>query len=392
MTETTQPLEFDPYSHAVHDDPFSYYQRLRDEAPVYRNDRLGFTALSRYHDVLAALHDHDTYCSRYGITLEPRSPLPMMITMDPPDHTVMRRVVSRTFTPRRIADLEPRIRQLSANYLAAWDGAASGDLIADYAAKLPMDVISSMLGVPESEQDLLRGWSDLMVHREEGNPDITDAGIESAIKLYQYFTAAVKERRTGSDADDLLTGLVAAEVDGARLTSDEVVAFCVLLVIAGNETTTKLIGNACYWLWAFPDQRQLALDDPGLLPEVVEETLRHEGSTQIMARTTTRDVVLHEVTIPEGEKVLLLLGSGNRDERFWDRPDQFDIRRDTRQHLSFGHGLHVCLGAALARLETRIALGDVLARAGAYEIDAGGLVRMHSGNVRGYANMPITFA
>ncbi len=392
MTATTHPLEFDPYSHAVHDDPFPYYRRLRDEAPAYRNDRLGFTALSRYHDVLAALHDHDTYCSRHGITLEPRSPLPMMITMDPPEHTVMRRVVSRTFTPRRIADLEPRIRDLSAAYLAPWDGASGGDLIADYAAKLPMDVISSMLGVPESEQDMLRGWSDLMVHREEGNPDVTDAGIDAAVNLYQYFTAAVKDRRAGSEADDLLTGLVAAEVDGARLTSNEVVAFCVLLVIAGNETTTKLIGNACYWLWAFPEQRQLVLDDPGLLPDVVEETLRYEGSTQIMARTTTRDVILHDAIISEGEKVLLLLGSGNRDERFWDRPDEFDIRRATRQHLSLGHGLHVCLGAALARLETRIAIGDVLARAGAYDIDTAGLVRMHSGNVRGYAHMPIAFA
>lgn len=384
----TEPVEFNPYSHAVHDDPFPYYARLRDEAPLYRNDTLDFYALSRYQDVLDALHDAETYCSRFGITLEERSPLPMLITLDPPDHTAMRRIVSRTFTPRRIADLEPRIRALSARYLDDLAERGEGDLIGEYSARLPMDVISTMLGVPEADQDDLRGWSDAMIHREEGDPDITPTGIDGAIKLYQYFTALTKEKRE-RPGGDLLSGLVDAEIDGERLTNDDIVAFCVLLVIAGNETTTKLIGNASYWLWRNPDQRRILLDDPTRIPDAVEETLRYEGSTQIMARTATRDVELHGGTIPEGGRVLLLLGAGNRDERYWDRPDEYLIGRDKRLHLSFGHGIHVCLGAALARMETRIALEHILDRLGSYEIDVDGLERVHSGNVRGYRRMPV---
>ncbi len=386
----TDPLVFNPYAHEVHDDPFPFYRRLRDEAPVYHNEELGFWALSRYDDVLDALHDYDTYCSRHGITLEPRSPLPMMITMDPPEHTAMRRLISRTFTPRRIADLEPSIRALSARYLSAFDGRTSGDIIAEYSARLPMDVISTMLGVPEPDQDMLRGWSDAMIHREEGSPDVTADGIDAAIQLFEYFSAIVVEKQA-RPLDDLLSALVTAEVDGERLTDKDVVAFCFLLVIAGNETTTKLIGNATYWLWRNPDQRQLLLDDPSLCADAVEEVLRYEGSTQLMARTTTRDVTRHGVTIPADEKVLLLLGSGNRDERFWDRPDEFDIRREKKLHLSFGHGVHVCLGAALARLETRIALEDILDRFGAYDVDADGISRIHSGNVRGYDHLPISW-
>lgn len=384
------PVQFNPYAHAVHDDPFPFYERLRDEAPLYRNDELGFWALSRYDDVLEALHDHGTYSSADGITLEPRSPLPMLITFDPPEHTVMRRLVSRTFTPRRIADLEPRIRDLSQQYLSAFEGRHTGDLIGEYTAKLPMDVISTMLGAPPADQDMLRGWTDDLIHREEDSPDVTPTGIEAAIHLYQYFTELTKEKRA-DPGDDLLSGLTLAEVDGERLTNDDIVAFCVLLVIAGNETTTKLIGNAAFWLWRNPDQRRLLLDDPGRIPDAVEETLRYEGSTQIMARTTTRPVDLHGAVIPEGDKVLLLLGAGNRDPRFWDRPDEYDLDREKKLHLSFGHGVHVCLGAALARMETRISLEHLLARFGEYDVDAAGIERVHSGSVRGYSCLPISW-
>lgn len=383
------PVTFNPYAHEVHDDPFPYYRRLRDEAPAYHNVDLGFYALSRHADVLDALHDHDTFCNRHGITLEEKNPLPMMLTMDPPEHTVMRRVVSRVFTPRRIAELEPHIRELSAKHLDAIDDPRHFDLIADYSGRLPMDVISAMLGVPDEDQQTLRAWSDALIEREEGTPDVTPAGVEGAINLYRYFAAHIARLRQ-APGDDLVSGLLVTEVDGARLTDDEVIGFCFLLVIAGNETTTKLIGNACYWLWRFPDQRAILLADPSRTADAVEETLRYEGSTQVMARTTTRDVERHGVVIPADTKVLLLLGSANRDERFWDRPDEFDVGREAKGHLAFGHGIHVCLGAALARLETRIALEHLLERLGPYDIDPAGLVRVHSGNVRGYARMPIT--
>jgi cytochrome P450 len=383
-------VRFNPYSYEFHDDPFPVYRQLRDEAPSYHDDELGFWALSRYDDVVRGLHDPDTFCSRFGITLEADNPLPMMLTTDPPDHTALRRLVSRAFTPRRVADLEPAIRTLSRDYLDALGDRPSVDLIADYAALLPMDVISKLLGVPDGDQRQLREWSDALLHREEGDMDVTPAGIDAAYQLYKYFSAFVAERRADPGDDDLAAALVAAESTGERLTDDQVVGFLFLLIIAGNETTTKLLGNCLLALQRFPGERAKVLADPARIPDAVEEILRFETSTQLMARTLTRDVELHDRTMPEGDKVLLLLGSGNRDERVWDRPDVYDIDRSwPTHHLAFGHGIHVCLGAALARLEMRVSLEEFLVRHPRFEIDEGALERMHSGNVRGYSRMPI---
>ncbi len=394
MTDATMldaaPLSYNPYATEVNRDPFPIYARLREEAPVYHNAEMGFYALSRYDDVLAALHDTDTYCNRHGITLEAKSPLPMMLTMDPPDHTTMRRLVSRVFTPRRIQELEPRIRDLSAKYLDRFRHDGEADLIRDYSAKLPMDVISTMLGVPDEDQDQLREWTDAMIDREDGNPEILPHGIEGATRIYSYFLADVKAKRA-RPGDDLTSGLLEAEVDGVRLTDDEIVGFCFLLIIAGNETTTKLIGNAVSWLAREPAQRQILLADPSRIADAVEETLRIEGSTQLMARTLTRDTQLHGVTMTDGAKVLVLLGAANHDPAMFENPDTFDLDRPTRNHVGFGHGIHVCLGAALARLETRIALEDIHAHLLDYEVDVAGLRRINSGNVRGYSAMPITF-
>lgn len=382
-------VRFNPYAYEVHEDPFPVYARLRAEAPCYHDDELDFYALSRYSDVLDALHDPDTYCSRYGITLEDGNPVPMLLTTDPPEHTRLRRLVSRAWTPRRIAAMEDDIRALSTRYLDSLAGRDRIDLIGDYAALLPMDVISRLLGVPDADQDRLRTWSDLLLHREEGVPDVTPAGIEAAGHLYRYFAAFVADRRR-SPGDDFTSVLVAAEPDGEVLTDDQVIGFCFLLIIAGNETTTKLIGNTLLALQRHPAEKAKVLADPGRLPDAVEEVLRYDGSTQVMARTLTRDTVLHGVTMREGAKVLLLLGSANRDERVWDRPDVFDLdRAGTTHHVGFGHGIHVCLGAALARLEMRVSLGEFLARAPGYEIDESRLTRVHSGNVRGYSSMPM---
>jgi cytochrome P450 len=396
MATTGAPLVFNPYAWEVHEDPFPFYRRLRDEAPAYYHPDLDFWALSRYDDVLDALHDTATYTSTQGITLEPRSPLPMIITMDPPEHTQMRRLVSRAFTPKRMADLEDHIRALSSGYLDTMADrlAATGecDLIHDYAGRLPMDVISKMLGVPDADQDMLREWTDQLLVRAEGEPEMTPAGEAAGAELFGYFLDHVRATRAaGAEGDDLTSALVRVEADGRRLDDLEVVAFGFLLIIAGNETTTKLLGNVAYWLTRFPDQKQLLLDDPGRIPDAVEEILRYEGSTQLMARTLTRDVEKHGETMAEGTKVLLLLGSGNRDERVWPDPDRFDLTRDRPvQHLAFGHGVHVCLGAALARLEMRVSLEEIHRRFPAYEVDHDRCVRIHSGNVRGYSSVPMT--
>jgi cytochrome P450 len=383
-------VRFNPYSYEFHDDPFPVYRQLRDDAPAYHDDALGFWALSRYDDVVAALHDPDTFCSRFGITLEEGNPIPMMLTTDPPAHTALRRLVSRAFTPRRVADLEPAIRALSRTYLDHLPGGSQADLIVDYAAPLPMDVISKLLGVPDGDQEQLRGWSDALLHREEGDMNVTPAGIDAAYQLYKYFSAFVTERRADPGADDLAAALVASESDGDQLTDDQVVGFLFLLIIAGNETTTKLLGNCLLAMQRFPRERAKVIADKARIPDAVEEILRYEGSTQVMARTLTRDVELHGARMPEGDKVLLLLGSANRDERVWDRPDDFDIDRAwPTHHLAFGHGIHVCLGAALARLEMRVSLEEFLERFPGYEIDENALERVHSGNVRGYSRMPI---
>ena len=387
-------MELNPYSHEFHDDPFPVYRALRDHAPSYRNAELGFWALSRYQDVLGALHDPDTYCSRFGITLEQDNPLPMLLTTDPPAHTDLRRLVSRAFTPRRVADLEPEIRALAQRFLAGLVERGVGDLVADYAARLPMDVIARMLGVPEHDEEQLRDWTNALLDRDEGVPDVTPAGIEAATNLYKYFCDFVSERRsaiaTGNAPDDLTTALCTAGAGEEALRDDQVVGFLFLLIIAGNETTTKLLANCLLALQRFPRERAKIVQDPARIPDAVEEILRWEGSTQLMARTLTRDVELHGERMAAGDKVLLLLGSANRDERVWDRPDEFDIdRASSVQHLGFGHGIHVCLGAALARLEMRVSLEEILRAMPAYEIDESACTRVHSGNVRGWATVPI---
>ena len=383
-----------PYSYEFHEDPFSFYRELRDHEPCYYNSELDFWALSRYDDVLAALHDPGTYCSRFGITLEQDNPLPMLLTTDPPDHTELRRLVSRAFTPRRVAEMESDIRLLSTRFLDGLIAKGEGDLIADYAARLPMDVIARMLGVPEADEEQLRVWTNVLLDRDEGIPDVTPAGVEAAANLYKYFWAFVGERRrsiaAGAAPDDLTTALctVAAGTDG--LGDDQVVGFCFLLIIAGNETTTKLLANCLLALQRFPAERRKVVDDPRRIPDAVEEILRYEGSTQLMGRTLTRPVDLHAARMPQGAKVLLLLGSANRDERVWDRPDEFDIdRADPTQHVGFGHGIHVCLGAALARLEMRVSIEEIFRRMPRYEIDESACVRVHSGNVRGWAHVPV---
>ena len=386
-------VHYDPYSYEIHEDPYPVYARLRADAPAYYNEHRDFWALSRYDDVRAATNDWRTYTSTEGITIEPRrrGVEPHIIEMDPPRHTQLRAVVSRAFTPARIARLEAPIRDRTRALISRF-GSGRVDVIGELAALLPMAVISEMLGVPDTDQDRLRHAADALLHREPDSDEITPEGIEGATTLYGYFDALIRARQD-APADDLLSVLMTASDDGddGGLSHSELLGFCFLLIIAGNETTTKLIGNAVSLLAEHPEQRRAVRDDRALIPRAVEETLRFDTSTQAMARCLTRDVDLHGARMRAGTKVLLLFGSANRDERHWPDADGFDIHRDTAGHMSFGHGIHHCLGAALARLEARVALEELLPVLGDYEVDRDGARRVHSGNVRGFAALPLRF-
>jgi hypothetical protein len=398
------PLAFDPYAYEVHEDPYPLYARLRAEAPAYRNEVLGFWALSRHADVLAAFKDWETFSSRHGVSLDldafhaQAETTMSFLAMDPPRHDRLRALVSRGFTPRRVLALEPRIRALSIAYLDAFAERGACDFIRDFAGKLPMDVVSELLGVPEADRAQLRTWADLVVHREEGVRSLPPAAAESALRMLHYFTEMLADRkRRGSPQrdpdgrDDLTGALLEAEIDGDRLSDREIIGFLFLMIVAGNETTTKLLGNALYWLWRHPDQRARLRADPSLVPRWVEETLRYDNSTQALARILTRDVELHGEKLRAGERAVLLIGSANRDERAFPEPDRFDLLRDTRASLAFGQGTHFCLGASLARLEGVVALEELWRRIPDYEIEPDGIVRVHSVNVRGFAALPLRF-
>jgi len=387
-------LEFDPYAYEVHEDPYPLYARLRAEAPVHRNETLDFFALSRHADVLAAFRDTRSFSNAWGVSLDPAAWSPMarlymsFLGMDPPEHTRMRGLVARGFTPRRVAALEARIREIATEHLDPLVGSGGFDVITDFAGKLPMDVISEMLGVAKADRAELRRLADLLVHRDEGVQDVPAEGVEAFGKLRAYFQDLIATRRA-RPGEDLLSALLAAEPGGDRLDDDEILSFCNLMIVAGNETTTKLLATALYWLWRNPEQRRLVEDDRSLIPGWVEETLRYDNSTQMLARRVAADVEVRGTKLREGDRVLLMVGSGNRDEDVFPDADRYDIRRDTSEMLSFGRGAHFCMGAALARLEARVAFEEWWPRFADYEIEPAGAVRVHSVNVRGFAALPV---
>ena len=388
----------DPFEYAFHEDPYPIYAALRAEAPVYHNHELGFWAFARHADVLNGFRDWRTYSNREGVALEQSqlardgnvTAIMSMLGMDPPRHDQLRALVSRAFTPRRVAELEPEIRELATHYVDRFIDRGRCDLIADFAGLLPMDVVSEMLGVPQADRQTLRRWSDDVLHREEGTREVPPSAIQASAQLIAYYAELVQERRKGP-GEDLVSALLEAEIDGERLLDEDVIGFLFLMVVAGNETTTKLLGNALYWLEKNPAERDKLRRDPGLIPQWAEETLRYDNSSQLLARVVTRDHEVDGNLLREGEKVLLLIGSANRDELVWSRPDVYDIERDTTQSLSFGQGTHFCLGASLARLEAKISLEELHARLPDYAIDHEGLVRVHSTNVRGFASVPLEF-
>jgi cytochrome P450 len=389
-------VHFDPFAYEFHEDPYPVYRALRAHAPVYKNPEMGFWALSRHADVVAGFKDSERLCNSGGISLEmgdlgsDMSAVLSILGMDPPRHTRMRGLVSRGFTPRRVAGLEPRVRQMATAYIDRFAEKGHCDFVAEFAGRLPMDVVSEMLGVPESDRDTLRAWADTVLHRDEGVRSVPPEGVAASMKLLEYFFKLVASRRKQPGAD-LASALLQVELDGDRLDEKDIIAFCYLMIIAGNETTTKLLANALYWLEKNPGARAEIRANPALVPQWVEETLRYDNSTQLMARTATSDFELRGEKIRRGEKVLLLIGSANRDERVFAEPDRFDLHRDTSESLAFGKGIHFCLGAALARLEGRVSLEELMRRLPDFRVDASGCRRVHSTNVRGFSALPITF-
>jgi len=399
-------LCYDPYDYAIDADPYPVWKRLRDEAPLYRNEELGFYALSRYDDVLQGLLDTDTFLSGHGIVLEmitdePYANVPMMIMKDPPEHTRLRKLVSRAFTPRRIADLEIKIAKICNEFLDSVDGQDEFDYVETFAGLLPPTVILALVGYPEGHAARFRELADQSLHVEDGGtmqaahdvdrPLVSESG-EIGNEAFAILPELMEQRRTDPQ-DDLITGLVHAEIDedgeSRTLTLDEIVGFVQLLSSAGTETVARLLSFAAVTLAQHPDQRQLLVDDPSLIPNAVEELLRFEAPSPIQSRWVSRDVELHGKVVPRGSKLSLLNGSGDRDERHFEHPDTFDVRRVIDRHLAFGYGTHFCIGAALARLEGKVALQETLRRFPTWDVDESRLERVHTSTVRGYTSVPM---
>jgi cytochrome P450 len=397
MTEviTTGPY-WDPYHADQRVAPYEAWRRLRDEAPVYHNERYGFWALSRFADVLAASLDTETFSSARGITLDSIGdpiPLPMMIMMDPPLHDAFRKVVSRAYTPRRIASLEDRIRQLCADYLDPFVEVGGFDFVQDFGMRLPVMVISSLLGFPEEDHDQLREWSDIGLHREEGKEGFTPEARAVQELTFAYYSTQVGQRRR-QPRDDMITALVEADLetpDGVvrKLDDLEIMGMMALISNAGNETVARMLGWAALVLADFPDSRRQMAEDPSLIPGGVEELLRYEAPSPIQGRYVTRDVEMHGTLIPEGAKLALLTGSAGRDERRYPDPDTYDILRSIDRHLTFGYGAHFCLGAALARMEGKVALTEVLRRFPSWEVDRAAVTYVATNTVRGPSSVPV---
>ena len=397
MTATESDVYYDPFDFEIDTDPYPIWKRLRDERPLYYNERYDFYALSRFEDVERALVDWRTYSSARGTVLEliksgVEIPRGSIIFEDPPDHDLYRGLLSRVFTPRKMAAIEPKIREFCARTLDPLVGSGGFDFIRDLGAQMPMRTIGMLLGIPEQDQEALRDRIDEGLRLDEGTmPDVNleARGYEQSEAFAQYI-----DWRAEHPSDDLMTELLQADFEDAegtrrRLSRDELLGYINLLAGAGNETTTRLIGWTGKVLAEHSDQRRQLVEDRSLVANAIEELLRFEPPSPVQARYVTKDVEHHGQPVPEGSAVLLLNASGNRDERKFSDPDRFDIRRAIDHHLAFGYGTHFCLGAALARLEGRVALDEVLARFPTWEVDWDNAVQARTSTVRGWERLPV---
>ena len=349
MTTTAPEFIYDPSTAQFQDDLWDVYRTLRDQHPVYRHPLTGTYALSRFEDVWRAVHDHDSFSS---VVEEAQNLLPQMIYFDPPRHTAMRALVSRAFTPKRVAAVEDLVRQTARELCAGVAERGECELQHEFAAILPSVVIARMIGVPDEHIPSFRNWTESFLEIQ-GPQDFADA----AGKIYGLFAELLAERRA-RPRDDLMTALIDAEAEGNKLSDEELLGFCLLLILAGNDTTSSLIGSGIALLSQYSDQRARLVNDPSLWPNAIEELNRMESPAQVLPRTTTRDVEIHGTTIPADSRVMLIWGAANHDDREFTNPEMLDVTRKFSRHLAFGHGIHYCLGANLARLEARAAFEE----------------------------------
>lgn len=390
----TTDLYYDPFDFDIDDDPYPIWRRMRDEAPLYHNEKYDFYALSRHDDVARELHNWDTYRSGKGTTMDiimSDIPVPpgVILFEDPPLHDIHRRLLSKVFTPRRMEAIEHLVRQYCVRALDALAGASRFDLIADFGALIPMRTIGYLLGIPEEGQQQIRDNTDASIGLKEGSfQSVSAASFENAYQLFAEYI----DWRAEHPSDDLMTQLLNAEVeeDGELrpLTRIEVLTYTSMIAGAGNETTTRLIGFIGQLLDQHPDQRRELVDDFSLIPRAIEEVLRYESPSPVQARYVAHDTDVHGQTIAKGSVMLLLNGSANRDERQFPDGESFDIHR-TGPHLAFGQGLHFCLGSSLARMQARVALEEMLTRWPEWQIDYDDAAMAHTSSVRGWGRLPM---
>ncbi|CAJ1503626.1 cytochrome P450 [[Mycobacterium] kokjensenii] len=395
---TQAKLVFDPFSEEYYDNPFEIYRRMREEAPLYYNAEEDFYALTRHEDVSAALKDFETYSSARGCDLamvrSGEAPQKMIIFMDPPEHRHMRSLLNKAFTPRAMQAQRETIVEQVQRFLGAVDPDGF-DVVQDFSGPFPVEVITRMAGVPDEYRQQVRHWIDTSLHREPGQIETSEAGMQANLETAMYYYGLIQERRADPQ-DDMISRLIAAEMPGEdgqmrRLDDIEITGFASLLGAAGAETVTKLIGNAMVIFARQPEQWQKLLDDRSKVPAAVEELLRYEGPVQYNVRYTLKEAHVAGGTIPAGKPVFLIAAAANRDPEAFTNADTFDIDRDhtQSQHLGLGYGIHSCLGAALARMESTIALEHLLDFMPRYEVDWSGLRRVHMQNVSGWQNVPV---
>ncbi len=396
----TSVLEFDPFSREYFDDPYELYRRMRDECPVYFNEKYRFWALFRYDDVVAAHRNWEAFSSSHGVDLYTLNQDPeqiklfrLIIMMDPPEHDRMRALVSRVFTPRAISALEPMVREVIQSFLAPYDDADEFDAVADFSAPFPVEIICRMLGVPAADSQQIRHWIDVSLHREPGEMGPTQAGIDAGMESGLYYYQLVADKRK-HPTDDMLSRLTQVEVDRGDgvmtgLDDAEIAGFASLLGGAGAETVTKLIGNAVVLFHRNPTEWQKVLANPEKNLAAFEEILRFWPPSQYQGRFSVQDATYSGVTVPAGFPTLLITGSATRDERFFGDPDVFRIDRPKSLSLGFGYGVHSCLGAALARMESRIAIEELAKRWPKFIVDEDRCKRVQMANVAGYSSVPV---
>jgi cytochrome P450 len=394
----TEPLAWDPLNEKYKADPHAIWKRLRDEQPLYYNEELDFYAVSRFADVDAFSRDPKTFLSSHGTVLEMITAEPlemqMMIFMDPPEHTRYRRLVSKTFTPRRMKLLEDDIRALCVDLLDGLVGRSSFDYVQDFGARVPAYVIAALLGVPPEDRDMVRGWIDESFHLDPEKGMSNDISMAAMFKFMEYLGETLTDRQT-NPRDDMFTDLVNMELteeDGEvrRLTLEQAVNFAALIGSAGTETVARMLGWAALALGDNPDQRAELVADSSLIPNCIEEVLRYEAPSPVQSRWCIDEVEVHGGKIPARSKVVLITGSAGRDERAYPDADRFDIHRKFDHHVSFGYGIHFCLGAALARTEGRIALEETFKRFPEWSVDMAAAVPLYTTTVRGYSKLPIS--